>query len=34
MLEGEYLPVNDWDQDYELPPEGEAQERITEQPIE
>jgi len=34
MLRGESFPLNDGDQYYELPPAGEAHERITEQSVE
>ena len=34
MLRGESFPMNDGDQYYELPPAGQAHERITEQLVE
>jgi hypothetical protein len=34
MLRGESFPMNDGDQYYELPPAGQAHERITEQSVE
>ena len=34
MLRGESFPLNDGDQYYELPPAGQAHERITEQSVE